>query len=63
MSAHNLEARLITVENELARLRAVVEQTGQPWWEQIIGTFANDPIYDEAMRLGRQWRASQRPDM
>jgi len=61
MSANDLEARLTAVENELARLRAVVEQAGTPWWEQIKGTFANDPIYDEAMRLGRKWREAQRP--
>ena len=56
-----IEARLSAVEKELARLRAAVEQTGTPWWEQISGTFANDPIYEEAMRLGRKWRESQRP--
>ena len=27
-------------------------KTSQPWWEQIVGTFENDPIYDEAMKLG-----------
>ena len=32
-----------------------------PWWRQIAGRFANDPVYDEAMRLGRQYRESLRP--
>jgi hypothetical protein len=45
----------------LARLRAKVEQASKPWWQEIRGTFANDPIYDVAMRLGRKWRESQRP--
>lgn len=63
MSDNNLEERLTAVEKELARLRAVVEQSAKPWWEQIRGTFANDPIYDEAMRLGRKWRESQRPKL
>ena len=53
--------QLLRLELE-ARLRAVVEQAGTPWWEQISGTFANDPICDEAMRLGRKWRESQRPE-
>ena len=33
----------------------------QPWWEEISGSFANDPAFDEAMRLGREWRESFRP--
>jgi len=61
MSVNDIEARLIAVENELARLRAKVDRDAKPWWEEIRGTFANDPIYDEAMRLGRKWRESQRP--
>jgi hypothetical protein len=32
-----------------------------PWWEEILGSFANDPVYDEAMQLGRQYRESLRP--
>jgi hypothetical protein len=35
--------------------------TFQPWWEQIVGTFEDDPIYDEAMKLGRHYRQSLRP--
>jgi|RhiMetdeSRZDD1v2_1073273.scaffolds.fasta_scaffold1409875_2 hypothetical protein len=37
------------------------QDTSTPWWEQIVGTFENDPIYDHAMRLGRQYRQSVRP--
>lgn len=29
------------------------------WWEQIYGTFAGS---EEAMRLGREYRESQRPN-
>lgn len=35
-------------------------KTEVPWWEQRAGTFADDPIYDEAMRLGREYRESQK---
>ncbi len=31
-------------------------QAVEPWWKRISGTFANDPMYREAMDLGRQFR-------
>ena len=31
-----------------------------PWWEQISGVFQNEPLFDEAMQLGREWRQSER---
>jgi len=30
-----------------------------PWWEKIVGTFANNSAYDEAMELGREYRQSE----
>lgn len=59
----SLEERVSALEEEVSRLRIRLNvKTGtQPWWESIAGTFANDPIYAEAMRLGRQWRESTRP--
>lgn len=64
MSARELEIRLIALEAEVARLKKKVEATDEtalPWWEKISGTFADDPIYDEAMQLGREYRESLRP--
>jgi hypothetical protein len=51
-----LEARLDAVQKRLAAL-----DDKKPWWERIAGSFRNDPIYEEAMRLGREYRESQRP--
>ena len=34
----------------------------QPWWEQISGVFKDCPEFEEAARLGREWRESQRMD-
>jgi hypothetical protein len=33
-----------------------------PWWEQVAGTFANSSAYDEAMKLGSEYRDSLRPN-
>ena len=55
--------RFAKLEMEVARLKAKVERMpapDKPWWEKIAGTFANDPMYEEAMRLGREWRESFR---
>ena len=61
MSAQTIEERLTAVEAELQQLKREKEQNQPqekhiPWWEQIRGEFKNDPMYDEAMRRGREWR-------
>jgi len=65
MPARKLADRIAALEEEVARLRAKVEgpepKKEVPWWHVIAGTFANDPIYAEAMRLGREYRKSLRP--
>jgi hypothetical protein len=47
----------------VARLKRKLEEqeTIRPWWEQIAGTFENDPLYERAMRLGQHYRQSLRP--
>lgn len=58
MTVLELEKRVDSLERELEALRQKVDKDApaRPWWEQIRGTFKDDPIYDEAMRLGRVWR-------
>ena len=63
MTKVKLADRVATLEAEFARLKARIDALGKaklPWWEQIAGSFANDPAYEEAMRLGREWRESFR---
>ncbi len=59
-----LEARLAYLEAEVALLKHKAEKDTppQPWWEQIAGTFANNSTYDEAMRLGREYRDALFPN-
>ena len=64
MSAQTIEERLTAVETKLKQLQREKEQRQTqdkaiPWWEQIRGQFKDDPLYDEAMRLGREWRESE----
>lgn len=65
MAAVTLEERVTALEAEVARLkqeRSNTQEPKKPWWEEIRGTFKNDPAYAEAMRLGREWRAAQHPE-
>lgn len=64
MASAALEQRVAALENELARLKSKVEGSesgSKPWWERIAGTFENDPVYEQAMKLGREYRNSLRP--
>ncbi len=62
-----VEERLTTLERRLDSLERLLEERlpqqtigkEKRGWQAIVGTFADDPAYDEAMRLGRQWRESQ----
>jgi hypothetical protein len=53
-----LEQPLADLEAAVERLKIKVDQPSpdQPWWEEIAGTFADNPDYEEAMRLGREYR-------
>lgn len=65
MTSVEIEKRIESLEAEVAMLKSKVEKTVEkkkPWWEEIAGTFADDPAHEEAMRLGREYRESQRED-
>lgn len=58
-----LEERVAYLEAEVARLKSKVENglSSRPWWEEIVGAFADNTAYDEAMKLGQEYRNSLRP--
>lgn len=64
MAVSEIELRVTALEAEVSQLKQKVEavtKQASPWWQDIYGTFANDPLYEEAMRLGREYRESLRP--
>jgi hypothetical protein len=62
--ASKLEAWVEALEADVACLKTEVKRGQKPavdWLDKIWGSFANDPMYEEAMRLGREYRESQGP--
>ena len=60
--AIEIETRVATLESEIETLKeklAKIERTPTVWWQQISGTFADDADFDEAMRLGREYRLAK----
>lgn len=71
MTIAELEERLIALEETVGHLiahlakasdadhpPASVDPTGQPRYVRESGRFRDDPIFDEAVRLGREYRES-----
>ncbi len=53
-----LESRVAELERRLATLETKSTRAAAPWVRHG-GWADNDPIYDEAMKLGAQWRKRQ----
>jgi hypothetical protein len=64
-STPTLEQRVEQLERELAQLKQHIQSTPrtpkQPWWEKIVGVFADDPDFEAAVELGKEYRQSLKP--
>jgi hypothetical protein len=64
MTKAQREQRIKALQEQVARLKAMAEEIQGPQeWHMLIGSHADDPeTFEEAMRLGREWRESFRPN-
>ena len=56
-----LEARIANLEQGLAQMKQFMinpTQRNKPWCLKVVGTFEDDPTFDEAEQLGKEWRKS-----
>ncbi len=62
MAGLTIEDRLAAVEREIAELkrRLPAEQLQDDWVDAMSGVFADDPEFDEVVRLGREMREADR---
>ena len=60
MNTMKLRDRVAALEADVGRLKRKLKIDSRPWTEKIEGIFANDPAFEEAMRLGREYRESLR---
>lgn len=61
MDHSDLEKRITALEADVARLKRDTREfprSDTTDWDRVIGSFDDDPAFDEAMELGRQWRKS-----
>jgi hypothetical protein len=62
-TAHvRLEERVAALEREIRKVKSTLQtlhqKSRQPWWEQLAGTFKNDPVFNEIVKAGQAYRRS-----
>ena len=54
--------KLQSMQGELDALKAsVAKLAGKENWRSMAGVFENDPVFERAMKYGREYRQSLRP--
>jgi len=60
----SLEQRVAALEKQVAQLQQRTESSApsdRAWLDDVYGAFAGDPLFEQAMKLGRDYRKSHRP--
>lgn len=58
---NSIEKRLNQVEAAIRELQQQKSASEPNWLEEVTGSFADDPIFDEVMAYGREIRQADRP--
>ncbi len=64
MAAETLEERVQKLESTVQAVQAqLAQQPTSPkrGWRWFVGIDANNPHFEEAVRLGKEWRNADRP--
>jgi hypothetical protein len=64
MATATLEERVRKLESALQDVQQQLSQqpaANKRGWRWFVGIDANNPHFDEAVRLGKQWRDADRP--
>ena len=62
MTNAQIVKRLDSIERQLDQIKAQVGgEKPRSEWRAIAGSFANDPLFEKAMRYGAEYRQSLRP--
>ena len=57
MSTEIIEQELATLKQRVEKLEATVEHKPEDAWKEIVGAAKDDDLFEEAMKLGAEWRA------
>jgi len=58
-----LEGRVEILEKEFTAFKSRLSSKPQRvWWQEIVGRFENDPVFDEIVALGQAIREKERAD-
>ncbi len=61
--AKQIELRLAALEQELTQMKAGMTDSSRspkkrPWWIEMSGSGADNPLFEDAVRYGQEWRDS-----
>lgn len=62
MPERSLEERVCLLEQELTQMKSQLAAPQKKDWLSTFGAFADDPLFDEIVQTGREYRQSQQGD-
>ena len=60
-----IEERVALIEEELKQLRELTQQlpiAKKTGWRALVGTFDDDPAFEEIIQFGKEYRSTQIPN-